>query len=230
MLARYPSISSAEISVPSKAFILSGSNFTRDSFLIFGYTSATPSTTSPHPSSSISSHALFIASSALFGSRPFSNFDEASVLIPSLFDESLMFVPSNVAASKSTFLTLSLIMEFCPPMIPATPTGFSASHIISTSLSSVCSLPSSVMNFSPSSARLTTIFPPAMVSRSYACIGWPYSSITKLVISTRLFIGRIPHEESALCIHFGDGPILIFLTTLAQYLGQSFSSSTLTSI
>lgn len=36
------------------------------------------------------------------------------------------------------------------------------------------------------------------------------------LISTRLLIGRIPTEASLLCIHSGDGPILIFFATLAQ--------------
>ena len=33
-------------------------------------------------------------------------------------------------------------------------------------------------------------------------------------------IGRIPTDDSLRCNHFGDGPILIFLTALAQYLEQ----------
>ena len=33
-------------------------------------------------------------------------------------------------------------------------------------------------------------------------------------------MGRMPLAARRLCIHFGDGAILIFFTTLAQYLGQ----------
>ena len=123
---------SVGISVPRNLLIFSGSNL----ILVFLFskfeTSITPPTTSPAPSSSTSWHARLIASIALFGSRPFSNFPDASVRRPTLFDESLIFVPSKHAASKSIVLTSSVIIEFSPPIIPAIPTGFSASQIIST--------------------------------------------------------------------------------------------------
>ena len=145
---------------------MSGSN--EILFLVtgLGYTSTTPPTTSPAPSSSISWHALFIAASAFSGSRPFSNFPEASVLIPSLLVLFLMLVPSNVAASNSIVLTSSVIIEFSPPIIPARPTAFSPSQITRVCESSFLTCPSRVTNSSPSFAVLTTILEPAIVSRS----------------------------------------------------------------
>ena len=50
----------------------------------------------------------------------------------------------------------------------------------------------------------------------------------KLVISTTLLIGRMPLEARQRCIHFGEGPIFTFFTTLAVYRGQREGSSTLT--
>ena len=143
-----------------------------------GYTSTTPPTTSPASSSSISWHALLIASIAFSGSSPFSNLPEASVLKPIFLVVFLMLVPSNVAASKSIVWTSSVIIEFSPPMIPAIPMDFLPSQIISTDSSISLSCPSRVVNFSPFSAVRTTISFPSIVSRSYACIGCPYSSIT----------------------------------------------------
>ena len=122
-----------------------------------GYTSTAPPTTSPASSSSISWHALLIASIAFSGSSPFSNLPDASVLKPIFLVVFLMLVPSNVAASKSIVWTSSVIIEFSPPMIPAIATGFSPSQIRSVCASRVLSCPSSVTNFSPSVAVLTTI-------------------------------------------------------------------------
>ena len=103
---------------------------------------------------------------AFSGSSPFSNLPDASVLKPNFLVAFLILVPSNVAASKSIVVTSSVIFEFSPPIIPARPMALSASHIISIDESSVLSCSSSVSNFSPSSALLTIIFLPAIVSRS----------------------------------------------------------------
>ena len=157
-------ISSFGMSVPSIALIFSHSKGTLTGSLFFGYTSTTPPTASPAPNSSMSSQARFIARIAEFGSRPLSNFWDASVWLPSLFDVRRMLVPSKLAASKSTVFTLSVIMEFSPPMMPAMPTDFSASQIISMRSSSSCSWPSRVTNFSPCSALRTIILWPAIVS------------------------------------------------------------------
>ena len=145
------------MSVPSIRLIFSASNGTRTGSFFLLYTSIAPPTTSPAPSSSTSWQARFSASIALFGSSPFSNLPEASVRSPTRLLDLRIFTPSKQAASKSIVFTLSVIMEFSPPIIPAIPTAFSPSQIIRTSLSIVLSCPSSVTNLSPSCAFLTTI-------------------------------------------------------------------------
>ena len=130
--ARYASISSFVRSVPRSALMRSGSNGTLEGSLTSLQISTHPPTTSPAPSSSISWHARSIAAFALFGSSPFSNLPDASVRSPILLEERRMFVPLKHAASKSTVCTLSVIMEFSPPMIPAMPTAFFPSQIIRT--------------------------------------------------------------------------------------------------
>ena len=124
------SISSGVTFVPRSLLYFSGSNGILFSVFFSGYTSTIPPTTSPAPNSSINAHARLMAASALFGSRPFSNLPDASVRSPSLFAESLIFVPSKHAASNKISFTSSVIFEFSPPMIPAIPTGFSASQIM----------------------------------------------------------------------------------------------------
>ena len=131
--SKYPIISSSENEVPRSPLIFSGSNGTSDGSLFSGYTSTIPPTTSPAPNSSMSSQARLTASSAVFGSRPLSNFWEASVCRPIRLEERRMFVPLKQAASKRTVFTSSVIMEFSPPMMPPMPTGFSASQIMMTS-------------------------------------------------------------------------------------------------
>ena len=118
--------------------------------------------------------------------------------------------------------------ELAPPMIPARATGRLASQIISISGSSWCSFPSRVTKLSPTLARRTTILPPASLLKSKACRGWPYSSMTKLVISTILLIGRMPTASNRCCSHQGEGPICTFLTSRAAYRGQSATASTST--
>ena len=49
---------------------------------------------------------------------------------------------------------------------------------------------------------------PCRRCRSKACRGCPSSSITKLVTSTTLLIGRWPTARSRSCSHAGDGPFL----------------------
>ena len=163
-LSKYLSISSELTSVPRSLLYLSGSNGSTFSSGFTGNTSTIPPTTSPAPSSSISSHALLIAASALYGSSPFSNLPDASVLRPAFFAEILMLAPSKHAASKSIVLTSSVILEFSPPMIPASPIAFSPSHIISIDESRVLSCPSRVQKTSLSLALLTTILWSAIVS------------------------------------------------------------------
>ena len=141
--------------VPSKELILSGSNLTLLSTIGFGYISTIPPTTSPAPSSSTKAQALFMADKALFGSSPFSNLDDESVLKPNFLAESLILVPSKVALSKIIVLTLSVIFEFSPPIIPAIAKGLLASFIMSILLSNFLSCPSRVSKISPSFALST---------------------------------------------------------------------------
>ena len=166
------------MSVPSSLLIFSASNGTLTGSFFLLYTSTIPPTTSPAPISSISWHARSMAASALFGSRPFSNLPDASVRSPIFLLDLRMLVPSKQAASNNIVWTSSVIIEFSPPMIPAIPMDFLPSQIISTDSSISLSCPSRVVNFSPFSAVRTTISFPSIVSRSYACIGCPYSSIT----------------------------------------------------
>ena len=160
------SICSSVTDVPSSALYFAGSKGSTRKGLMGSPSSTVPLTTSPQPSSTMSWQALSMAALALAGSRPFSKIPDASVLSPSLFADLRMFGPLKVAASNSTVFTSSVIMEFSPPMMPATPISFSASQIIRTLLSNFLVWPSRVTNSSPSLARLTIICPPAMVERS----------------------------------------------------------------
>ena len=105
--------------------------------------------------------------------------------------------------------------------MPATATGLTPSHIIRVSPIMILSFSSRDTNFSPSVAPLTTILPSSRYRKSKACNGCPSSIITKLVISTILFIARSPTPSSLLFIHEGEGFIFTFFITLAAYLGHS---------
>ncbi|CSB61826.1 Uncharacterised protein [Vibrio cholerae] len=95
-----------------------------------------------------------------------------------------------------------LTPECSPPNTPAIASAFCWSAITSVSAFNLASEPSSSVSFSSCSARRTTI-PPSIFARSNACIGWPCSSITKLVISTTGSIERIPQRRSFSCIQSG---------------------------
>ena len=69
----------------------------------------------------------------------------------------------------------SEISELRPPITPATATVRSLSQIISVDVVSVRSVPSSVVNFSPSSAFLTMILLPANCVVIERVEGWPDS-------------------------------------------------------
>ena len=154
------------MSVPRIRLYFSGSKGKVIPSFFSGYTSTTPPTTSPAPSCSTSSQARFIAWIALLGSSPFSKMPEASVRIPSFFADTRILAPSKHAASKSMVFTLSVIIEFSPPMMPPMPTGFLPSQIIRMLSSSTRSCPSKVVNFSPCAAFRTTILRSSIVSRS----------------------------------------------------------------
>ena len=116
----------------------------------------TPPTTSPSAYSSNSLQALSIAIYVLFGSKPFSNLELASLLKISL-EVFLIFTPSNIAASIRTFFVLSVISVSYPPITPASPIAFLPSEITMSSSDKVLSFPSSVVSFSPLLAILTSI-------------------------------------------------------------------------
>ena len=95
-----------------------------------------------------------------------------------------------------------------------------SSAMTSISGESFRSTPSRVVMASPASALRTMIWAPPTCFRSKACMGWPYSSMTKLVMSTMLLMGRTPQARSRSRIHRGEGPIFTSFTTRAMYRGQ----------
>ena len=69
----------------------------------------------------------------------------------------------------------------------------------------------------------------AMSRRSNACMGWPVSSMTKLVMSTMLLIGRIPAALRQRFIQSGEGAMRRLLHRAAHSSGgRDRTSSTLT--
>ncbi len=166
------------MSVPSRALILSGSNFTVAVFISPATASITPGTTSPAPSSSTSSQARSSAFSVFLTSRPFSKRDEESVRMPRAVAVRRMEGPEKLALSKRTMAVSPTISLFAPPITPATATGFSTSQMHSMFSVSFLSPPSSVVIVSPARARRIWISPPSTQEKSKACIGWPYSSMT----------------------------------------------------
>ena len=171
-------ISSLGMSVPNNLFTFSGSNFTVFTSCLFGYISTIVLLALPAPISSASSTALLIALIAFSGDNPFSYLPELSVLKPNFLAVSLTLPPLNTADSKTTVFVLSSISEFCPPITPATATGFSLSAITSIELSNFLSCSSNVVITSPSFALLTIMCFPDIEFISNACIGCPSSSIT----------------------------------------------------
>ena len=147
---------------------------------------------------------------------PFSKRPEDSVRMPSVRAVTRLLPRSNAAHSKSTDAVSFTISLSSPPMMPARPVARSLSAMTSISGVSVCVLPSSVVSVSPSCARRTTIVCSRTLLRSNACIGWPVSSITKLVMSTMLLIERTPAPYRYSRIHLGDGPIFTFVMIRAQ--------------
>ncbi len=82
-----------------------------------------------------------------------------------------------VLSPVSGSVTASRISVLEPPMTPARPIGPELSQISRSSADSLRLTPSSVVMLSPSCARRTWIGPSTRL-RSYACSGWPTSSIT----------------------------------------------------
>ena len=88
-----------------------------------------------------------------WGSRPFSNFAEASVRMPRARAALRMAVPLKLADSNTTSTVSDTISLFSPPMMPARPTARCSSAITSMVGSSFRIPPSSVVSSSPSWAR-----------------------------------------------------------------------------
>ena len=121
--------------------------------------STVPVTTVPPAYSSNSLQALSIAIVVLSGSNPFSNLLLAS-LLTIFFDVFLTFTESKIADSIMIFFVSGSTSVSSPPITPARPTPCVASAITISSLVNVLSTLSNVVNFSPSSAILTTsLFP-----------------------------------------------------------------------
>ena len=100
----------------------------------------------------------------------------------------------NLADSNSSWVVFSVISLFRPPMMPASATGFAPSQMTRLLSFSWNSLPSRVTMDSSLRARRTMIWVLSSVDMSKACMGWPISSITKLVMSTTLLMLRRPHR------------------------------------
>ncbi len=120
--------------------------------------------------------------------------------------------------------------ESRPPNTPAIHIGFSASQIIRSLSSRVCSTPSRVVNFVPEGHVRTTILPPATRLRSKQWSGCPRPRSTKLVMSTILLMGRCPAAASRLRNHSGDSATLTPRTVTPLYRGQPCLSSTSTGV
>ena len=97
----------------------------------------------------------------------------------------------KVAASSRMSVVVSSTDESAPPFTPASATGRSASAITRSAGESliVCACSPSGRKGSPAVARRTRISAPRSFLRSNTCVGWPISSSTKLVQSTRLLRG-----------------------------------------
>ena len=154
-------ISSFDIFVPNTSFIsLYDISITFSSFFVTSYFTIPVSiSASAYFSSNV--QALSIAIYVLAGSSPFSNLLLAS-LLKILFDVFLTFTESNIADSIITFLVVSSTSVSNPPITPAKPIVFVPSVITISSFDNVLSVLSSVVNFSPFSAILTTILLPKL--------------------------------------------------------------------
>ena len=129
------------------------------SFLLVVSYVIVPVTTFPPAYFSSKAHALSIAIYVLFGSNPFSNLLLAS-LLNIFLDVNLTFTESNIADSIIIFFVSGSTSVSSPPITPARPTPCVLSAITISSELNVLSILSNVVNFSPSSAILTTnLFP-----------------------------------------------------------------------
>jgi hypothetical protein len=132
---------------------------------------------------------------------------------------------SKLAASSRTVVVPPPISVSSPPMIPASAIARSASAISRSSGTRSRVTPSSVVSFSPLSARRTTICPPWSVVKSKAWSGFPSANITKFVMSTTFEMGRWPARKSRVRSHCGEGPIATSSNRWPTYRGQPAKSS-----
>ncbi|MPN00549.1 hypothetical protein SDC9_147745 [bioreactor metagenome] len=107
--------------------------------------------------------ALFKANSTLSGSAPLSKRNEASVLRLWRFELFLTETGLKKALSINTFVVEAVTPDSSPPKTPAIHIGFVALQIIRSSALRTRSAWSSVTNFSPSNALLTTTLPPSIL-------------------------------------------------------------------
>ena len=89
-----------------------------------------------------------------------------------------MEIGSKYALSKKIDFVSLVIPWFCPPKTPAIHIGVSESHIIKSVLRSFLNSPSKLVNSVPCFNVLTFIDLVAILSKSYACKGWPISCKT----------------------------------------------------
>ena len=177
---------------------------------------------------SIRSIALDNAYSVSSGFKFLSNLIEASVERFSLFEVFLIKLGLKFADSKKILVVLSSISEFDPPIIPANPIEFFSSAITILFSGSSLFSPSSVVIFSLLFDFLTYILFPYIFDKSNACRGCPISNITKLVISTILFIGLSPIDKSLDFNQSGDSDILTESMITPEYLEHICLSKILT--
>ena len=119
---------------------------------------------SPPARSEISCAARRLAQSQMPTSAPRSKRYDESLRNPSSLLVRRMFVGLKYALSIKTSCVRSLISVFCPPMMPASAMPFTSSAMSNISPVSVRAWPSSVVNFSPSTARRTTMVGTACAS------------------------------------------------------------------
>ena len=131
----------------------------------------------PPAIASNNSVARSMARTCCSGSTPRSNRNDASLCNPKRRARPAIAEGAKKADSRKMSLVCSDTAVDSPPMIPASPTGPLASAITSVSSVSSISCPPSSSSTSPGSAYRATILS-LKRSRSYACIGWPSSSIT----------------------------------------------------
>ncbi len=144
--------------------------------------SVTPASVAPPAIRTSRSTARWAAARAASGSTPRSKRLDASEGSLCRLAARATVTGSKCAASMITSVVpgpaaTSRISVLAPPITPARPIGPVLSQITRSSAASLRLTPSSVVMVSPSCARRTWIGPSTRF-RSYACSGWPTSSIT----------------------------------------------------